>query len=365
MPNFQIPTKVHMGDDSLDVLDEFAGAKVLVVTDGFLATTDHFKEIVARLDDVKVFDKVEPNPTVDLVAQGVAEYLQFGPEIVLAYGGGSAIDTAKAVHLITGEDGRGAPGGIVVIPTTSGSGSEVTSYAVITDEANETKIPLLSEKMYARIAILDPEAVRSCPSKTTADSGMDVLTHATEAYVSTDANDFTDALAEKAVSLVFENLHECFVDGNDMDARKHMHSASSLAASSFENAGLGITHSLAHALGGHFHVAHGRLNAILLPHVIEYNSQDPQAMSRYARLGRMVSPDSNGPSAVRMFIQHIRRMNEKLQIPDSLHLAGVDSDECRKKLDEMTASAMVDRCTQTNPVKPTEEDLRQIILRAL
>ncbi len=365
MAKFQIPTTVHFGEDCLDVLDDYAESRAMIFTDSFLASTDHFAEIVSQLGEKCVFSEVEPDPTVDLVAHGVAKYLEYGPQVVIAYGGGSAIDTAKAVHLIASEQGHGAKEGIVVIPTTSGSGSEVTSYSVITDKANETKIPLFSAQMYAAQAILDPQAVITCPPKTTADSGMDVLTHATEAHASTGSNDFTDAFAEKAISLVFENLQTCFDNGEDCNARARMHSASSMAAIAFENAGLGITHSLAHALGGHFPVAHGRLNAILLPYVIEFNSQDPSAMSRYAGLGKIVSPDANGPSAVRMYVQHIRRLNEKLQIPENLHLAGVYSDECRDKLDEMTASALVDRCTATNPVKPTEEDLRQIILRAL
>ncbi|WP_040284210.1 1-propanol dehydrogenase PduQ [Tessaracoccus massiliensis] len=368
MKQFRLGTEVRIGHEALAALDEFAHAPVLLVTDEFLSTTQPFAGVLQRLGpEVSVFKEVVPNPTVATISQGVARYLAAGPEVVVAYGGGSVLDAAKGMHKAALDSGFGAPGGIVAIPTTSGSGSEVTSFAVITDEQSHAKIPLVSTDMVARLAILDPDVVVGVPPRITADSGMDVLTHAVEACVSLEACDFSDALAEKAVELVFAHLPRCYTHGDDREARGHMHNASCLAAMAFDNVGLGITHSLAHALGGRFDVAHGRLNAILLPHVIEFNAEhSDRAKERYARLGRILAPSATGRAAVTTLIGAVRRLNTALGIPERLTgLDVVDTAALQEQIDAMVAAAAEDTCTRTNPVQPRVDDLRAILLAAI
>lgn len=368
MKQFRLGTEVRIGHAALKALDAFSEGPTLVVTDDFLSGTKVFAEVLERLGPkAVVFKDVAPNPTVATISNGVAEYLMVQPRVIVAYGGGSVLDAAKAMHKAALDSGFGAPGGIVAIPTTSGSGSEVTSFAVITDEATHTKIPMVSPDMVAKLAILDPQVVVGVPPRTTADSGMDVLTHAVEAYVSVEACDFSDALAEKAIELVFEHLERCFTHGDDTEARGHMHNASCLAAMAFDNVGLGITHSLAHALGGRFEVAHGRLNAILLPHVIEFNAEhSDRAKERYARLGRILAPSATGRAAVTTLIGAVRRLNTALGIPERLTgLDVVDTAALQEQIDAMVAAAAEDTCTRTNPVQPRVDDLRAILLAAI
>ncbi|EPH06086.1 hypothetical protein HMPREF1531_00734 [Propionibacterium sp. oral taxon 192 str. F0372] len=365
MENFHLNTRVRMGADALTALDEYRDKRALIVTDSFLATTEHFAQVRAHLGEVVVFDKVLPNPTTSLVAEGTQLAVVCEPFVIIAYGGGSAMDTAKAIHMITTEHGMAAPGGLIAIPTTSGSGSEVTSYAVITDDATHAKTALVSPDLVAKLAILDPTAVAGCPPRTTADSGMDVLTHAVEAHVSSGACDFSDALSEKAVRLVFENLERCYRNGGDLAARTHMHNASTLAAAAFDNVGLGIVHSISHAVGSHYPVAHGRLNAILLPHVISFNAEHSEhAAARYAQLGRIVSPSSTGRAAISTLIARIEKLNRALDIPARLTEAGVDRDVVRIA-SEITGAALADTCTRTNPAKVDASDLERIMIAAL
>lgn len=365
MREFRLATHVRIGPDALGALDEHAGQRVLLVTDGFLATTPLFATVAGRLGEhVTIFCDVQPNPTIGTISRGTAAYLDARPDVVVAYGGGSVMDAAKAMHKAALDSGFGAVHGLVAIPTTSGSGSEVTSFAVLTDERTHTKIPLVSPDMVARVAILDPEAVVGVPPAITADSGMDVLTHAVEAYVSVGACDFSDALAEKAVELVVAHLVRCYTHGDDRDARGHMHNASCLAAMAFDNVGLGITHSLAHAVGGHFPIAHGRLNAMLLPHVIAFNAErSPAAADRYARLGRLVTPSATGAAAVTSLVAAVRRLNGALGIPALIADAGVSTAEYRAVVDAMAGTALDDGCTATNPVRPSREDLVLLLRR--
>ncbi len=363
MREFRLNTRVRLGTEAFDALDEFRDVSVFLVTDEFLATTDTYQQVRSRLGDrVSVFTGVNPNPTVAEISAGVAAYVAAQPEVVIAYGGGSVMDAAKVMHKAALDGGVGAPRGIVAIPTTSGSGSEVTSYAVVTDENTHTKIPIIGPDLVAGLAILAPQAVMGVPKHITADSGMDVLTHAVEAYVAREACDFSDALAEKAVELVFEYLARCYTHGDDAEARSHMHNASCMAAMAFDNVGLGITHSLAHALGGHYPIAHGRLNAMLLPHVIEFNAAGcRRTFERYARLGRLLAPSARGQAAVTTLIGAIKKLNAKLEIPSRLAEVGVTSADLHRDLDELVASAWADGCTPANPVAPTAEDLRAIL----
>lgn len=366
MRDFRLGTHVRLGADALSVLDQFAQRRVLVVTDEFLSTTDAFAKAKGHLGEAVIYTDVMPDPSIAAIGRGVTAYLNARPEVVVAYGGGSVMDTAKAMHKAAIDVGYGAELGLVAIPTTSGSGSEVTSYAVITDENTHTKIPIVSQDMVARLAILDPAAVVGCPPKLTADSGMDVLTHAIEAYVAQDACDFSDALAEKATALALTHLERCYTHGEDVDARSHMHNASCMAAMAFDNVGLGITHSLAHALGGHYPVAHGRLNAMLLPHVIRFNAEhSPRAAERYAILGRLVSPSATGRAAWMALAGRIEKLNKVLDIPERLRDAGVDVADATAHLDEMVESALADPITQQNPVLPDADDLKTILRQVI
>lgn len=367
MRSFRLATQVRLGAEGLTALDQFRDERVLLVTDGFLRTTPVFEQVLSRLGEhVTVFDDIVPNPTVATVSRGVASYMRCRPDVVVAYGGGSVIDTAKAMHKTTLVAGEAARHGLVAIPTTSGSGSEVTSFAVITDEESHTKIPLSSPDMVARLAILDPDAVVGVPPTITADSGMDVLTHAIEAYVARDACDFSDAFAEKAVELVFAHLTQCYRHGDDVDARSRMHNASCMAAMAFDNAGLGITHSLAHALGVHFAIAHGRLNAMLLPHVIAFNADHCERTARrYALLGRLVTPSASGRAAVTALTVGVGRLLDALDMPQTLRQAGVEAAEVRPLLSELAETALADSCTAPNPVAPGVDDLISLLRRIL
>ena len=369
MSTFSLHTEIHFGNGSLEELRAYATDRVLLVTDEFLATTGLFAQVLHYLGpDTTVFKEVVPNPTVSLIAKGVACYLSVEPAVVIALGGGSSIDAAKAMHKAALDSGFGAPLGLVVVPTTSGSGSEVTSFAVVTDEATHAKLPMISRDMLPGVAILDPQCVVGVPPKVTADSGMDVLTHAVEAYVSTAASDFSDACAEKSVHLLCANLQRCYDEGTDLSARERMHNASTLAAMAFNNSNLGINHSLAHALGGHFPVAHGRLNAMLMPHVMAYNAdRSDRAATKYAWLAHLVGK-STGPNVkagVLSFISAIEKLNKALGIHPRLADEGIDPSEARAKLDEMAEQALADGCTPTNPVAPTHQDLVTILRQLL
>ena len=363
MKEFRLATRVGLGADALSALDEFRDTPVFLVTDEFLATTSVYQQIVERLGGkVTTFTGVNPNPTTGEISAGVAVYVKAKPKVVVAYGGGSVMDAAKVMHKAALEAGVGAPDGLIAIPTTSGSGSEVTSFAVVTDEATHTKIPIVSQDLVAGLAILDPQAVVGVPKHITADSGMDVLTHAIEAYVAANASDFSDALAEKAVELVFAYLARCYTHGDDLKARSRMHNASCMAAMAFDNAGLGIVHSLAHALGGRYPVAHGRLNALLLPHVIEFNAErSPRAAERYARLGRRVAPSARGRAAVTSLVAAVQKLRAQLEMPTRLSEAKVSSANVRRDQPELVAAALADGCTPGNPVAPSADDLQAIL----
>lgn len=365
MREFRLATRVRLGAEALEALDEFRGRPVFLVTDDFLATTGVYRKVVDRLGErVTTFTGVKPNPSTSEIGAGVSVYLQSGPDVVVAYGGGSVMDAAKVMHKAALDAGFGAPEGIVAIPTTSGSGSEVTSFAVVTDEQTHTKVPIASSELVAGLAILDPEAVVGVPPHITADSGMDVLTHAMEAYVALEACDFSDALAEKAVELVFGNLERCYTHGDDLEARSHMHNASCMAAMAFDNVGLGIVHSLAHALGGHYPIAHGRLNALLLPHVIEFNAaRSDRAAERYARLSRLLHPSARGRAAVTSLIGAVERLRSRLGIPSRLSDLKVASEVLRRDEDDLVAAALADGCTTTTPVAPSSDDLKGILRR--
>jgi len=373
---FQLTTTLCYGPDSLGALSELSECRVLIVTDGFLADSPLMTQVRAALGGatVEVFDHVQPNPDIDAVTEGLRAYLAFRPQAIVAMGGGSAIDTAKAVRKMALEQGHPTEAGFVVIPTTSGTGSEVSSFAVVTDPATHAKLPLESPDMVADMAILDPEAVRTAPPRLTADSGMDSISHAIEAYVAKGNNDFSDALAEKALRLADGYLVRCFRNGDDTEAREHQHTAATMAGIAFENSGLGIVHGLSHSIGGSFRVPHGRLNGILLPSVISFNAGElgfrpgelgPVAC-RYAglanALGLSAASERNLVLALVGWVERIRR---DLEMPTTLTEAGVDRVAFKAAIPDLARTAVNDYCTTGNPTPVTEADLAGILRRVV
>ena len=255
------------------------------------------------------------------------------------------------------------------IPTTSGTGSEVTEYAVVTDAAKGIKYPLASRDLRPVTAILDPDLVVSAPPKVTADSGMDVLTHALEAYVSTGANDFSDALAEKAISLVIRWLPIAFENGNDLLAREKMHNASCMAGLAFNSAGLGLCHGIAHGIGAKLHIPHGRANAIVLPHILRYNADLDRARGKYnvaakkyQRLAKILDlPCSSVTVGFSQFLKTVERLNKTLKIPSTLKKGGYDMALFKKVQEEIIEGALADVTTTTNPRQPDYGDIERLL----
>ncbi|MDQ7991819.1 MAG: iron-containing alcohol dehydrogenase, partial [Propionicimonas sp.] len=362
MFRFQLTTTLCYGPDSLKALADLAGKRVLVVTDAFLASTPLLARVRAELADavVEVFDQVQPNPDINAVTEGLRAFLAFAPDAIVAVGGGSPIDTAKTVRKLALEQGHALSGGLVVVPTTSGSGSEVTSFAVVTDPHSHAKLPLTSVDMLPEMAILDPEAVRTAPPKLTADSGMDAVSHALEAYVAKGHNDFSDGLAEKALRIADTYLVRSFRSNEDLKAREHQHTGATMAGIAFQNAGLGIVHGLSHAIGGSFQVAHGRLNGILLPHVIAFNAGElgfgaggiSPVARRYVTVARALGiTASNDRNLVLGLIAWVERLRADLQMPATVTAAGVDRAAFLAAVPGLAATAKADFCTSGNPLE--------------
>lgn len=372
MSQFRMATTIHMGPDALEAVSVLAGHSVFLVCDPFLESAPIMSVVRQHLGDarVTVYADIHPDPTTSQIANGLAAYLAAEPDAVLVMGGGSAVDTAKAIVKVAVSSDRGPTAGFIAIPSTSGAGSEVTSFAVVTAPNPDRKVVMVSDDMAPTIAILDPRVTRSLPPSLTADTGMDAVTHALEAYASTGATDFSDAFAEKAAQLAFQYLERAFHDGDDLEARTHMHNAATMAALAFENAGLGIVHSLAHALGGRFHQPHGRLNTILLSAVMEYNAGpitygtggiSPVA-ERYAHIAHLLGLQAATRRNLALSLcAEVRRLQSSLGIPSRLTGLGIDAAELADAIPALAATAMQDACTPTNPRQPTVEDLEAIL----
>ena len=372
-------TELHVGKGALQQLSHYKNEHILVVADPFLKTSGTLDAILANFDDsndIVVFTDIVPDPPIETVVAGIKSAGDKPISIVLSIGGGSAIDASKDMYYFAKKQGAFSEAILIAIPTTSGTGSEVTSFSVITDAERGTKYPLVTKEILPDVAILDADLVLSLPGNITADTGMDVLTHAIEAYVSTKATDFSDALAEKAIKLVFEYLPKAYKNGQDVEAREKMHAASTLAGMAFNTASLGINHSLAHAAGAKFHVPHGRLNSILMPHVIQYNAgiefnnrnrqaTDKTVASRYQDIAKLLGCSASSPvSGVRQLVEAIKKLQRKLEMPTSLREYGVKADAFAQYKVEISEAALHDGCTPTNPRVPTAEELLKVLEKA-
>ena len=365
MEYFRMPTKLCMGEGSLKELEKIEAKKVFIICDPFMKSSGKVNLVSGILGmreiPYQIFDKVIPDPTLEVVSLAV-KMVDEDTDTIIALGGGSAIDTAKVVRKIF-EAAIEKKVQFIAIPTTSGTGSELTSFAVVSDKETKSKIPLIDFSLLPDIAILDCVFTASVPVSITADTGIDVLTHALEAVASSKATDFTDANAYMAVELVFQYLKRAVEHGDDLCAREHMHNASALAGIAFNEASLGICHSMAHALGGFFHIPHGRANAILLPHVMEFNtiqSQNKETIQRYARLSRRMGfGNYDDISSVKSLIRQVQNLIKSVGI-DSYINGMVDGEEYSKAMEKMAKLAVDDRCTVTNPVEVQVKDLEAI-----
>ncbi|WP_112179567.1 MULTISPECIES: bifunctional acetaldehyde-CoA/alcohol dehydrogenase [Paraliobacillus] len=399
---FKVPPKIYFEKNSVQYLSKMPNiTKAFIVTDPMMVELGYVDKVLyylrKRSDYVhcEIFSDVEPDPSKDTVMRGAAAMDTFQPDCIIALGGGSAMDAAKGMWLFhehpeTDFNGLkqkfldirkrvykypelGNRAQFVAIPTTSGTGSEVTSFAVITDKENNIKYPLADYELTPDVAIIDSQFVMTVPKVITADTGMDVLTHAIEAYVSNMANDYTDGLAIKAIQLVFEYLPLAYRDGSNELAREKMHNASTIAGMAFANAFLGINHSLAHKLGAEFHIAHGRANAILMPHVIRYNAKKPTkfvsfpkytnfvADQRYADIARVLGlPATTTEEGVESLVQAIYKLAKDLNIPMSIAENGVDKKAFEAKVDYLADRAFEDQCTTANPKLPLVTELAEV-----
>lgn len=370
MKRFSTATVIYHGEDSLHRLTHFTGKKVWIVCDAFLADGEAIQRIQSLLSQnrIQLYTDIHPDPTIDTIVAGVRVLLEFHPDIVIGFGGGSAIDAAKAMVFFAAHVAVEIEH-CIAIPTTSGTGSEVTSATVITDSTAGIKYPLFDNRIFPDEAILDPSLVVTVPPAVTANTGMDVLTHALEAYVSTRANDFSDALAEKAIRLVFEYLPTAVNRGQCVKTREKMHNASCMAGMAFSQSGLGINHAIAHQLGGKLHIAHGLANAVLLPHVIRFNARhDVRARKRYARIAalcRFCQADASPEAGCNQLIHHIQRLQRALNMATSLHALKVTRQHLLPDLDAMCESALHDSTMSTSPYQANAQQVRQIIEASL
>ncbi|WP_394810880.1 bifunctional acetaldehyde-CoA/alcohol dehydrogenase [Desemzia incerta] len=398
---FKLPPKIYFEKNSVQYLQKMPNVKrAFIVCDpgmvefGYADIVEN--ELNKRQDSVavRIFSDVEPNPSIETVERGTAAMKEFQPDTIIALGGGSAMDAAKGMWLFYEQPESSFSGAkqkfmdirkrtykipdlkkttFVAIPTTSGTGSEVTPFTVITDNAINVKYPLADYALTPDVAIIDSQFVMTVPKSITADTGMDVLTHAIESYVSVMASDFTKGLSLQAIKLVFEYLEESYAYGTE-EAREKMHNASTLAGMAFANAFLGINHSLAHKIGAEFEIPHGRANAILMPHVIRYNASAPtkhqifpkyeyfRADEDYAEIARYLGlKGSTTEELVEALVQNIYQLGKKLNIEMSMKAQGVTKEQLDQAADRLAELAFEDQCTTANPKEPLIAELKEIL----
>lgn len=392
MGRFTLPRDLYHGAGALETLKTLTGKKAIVVVGGgsmkrfgFLdKAVDYLKEAGM---EVKLFEGVEPDPSVETVMKGAEAMREFQPDWIVAMGGGSPIDAAKAMWVFYEYPGTTFEALITpfsfptlrtkakfcAIPSTSGTATEVTAFSVITDYHKGIKYPLADFNITPDVAIVDPELAETMPKKLTAHTGMDAMTHAIEAYVSTLHCNYTDPLALHAIKMIHNNLKKSY-DG-DMQARADMHDAQCLAGMAFSNALLGIVHSMAHKTGAAYtgdHIIHGCANAMYLPKVIQYNAKNPEAAVRYAEIADFIQlGGSTTEEKVAALVAELRKMNDQLDIPQSIQNYGkggvkadssvIDEAEFLQKLPEVAANAIGDACTGSNPRQPSQEEMEKLL----
>lgn len=404
---FKVPPKVYFEEDSIQYLAKMPDAnKVFIVTDPAMVEMGYVNRILYYLNQrrepcrFEIFSSVEPDPSIETLMRGVEAMENFKPDTIIALGGGSPMDAAKGMWLFyespdfSFKDAHqkfldirkrayrfpelGRKARMVSIPTTSGTGSEVTSFSVISDTANNIKYPLADYELTPDVAIIDPQFTMTMPKSITADTGLDVLTHAIESYVSIMASDYTEGLSLQAIKLVFNYLPRAVKNGaSDPEARTKMHNASCIAGMAFTNAFLGINHSMAHKLGGEYHIAHGRANAILLPYVIRYNGSKPTkfpvfpnvstyvADEKYTEIARMLGlPASTPAEGVESLAKAVTDLVKECGGPLSIEECGIDRKVFTDNLDLLANNSFGDQCTTANPRYPLVSELADILMDA-
>ena len=404
---FKVPDKIYFEHNSIQYLEKMPNiTRAFIVTDPGMVSLGYVDKILyylrKRTEHVhcEIFSDVEPDPSIETVKRGAQMMDEFKPDVIIALGGGSAMDAAKGMWLFYEHPDvdfnslrlrfldirkrafkfpkMGNKAQLVAIPTTSGTGSEVTSFAVISDKKNNMKYPLADYELTPNIAIIDPQFVMSLPKSATADTGLDVLTHALEAYVSVMASDYTDGLAMKAIQLVFKYLPRAYKNGaEDAEAREKMHNASCMAGMAFTNAFLGLNHSIAHKIGGEYHVPHGRANAVLLPHVIKYNASIPSkfvsfpkykkfiADEKYAEIAAFLGlPAKTTEEGVQSLINAVIDLMKEVNEPLSFSECGIDEETYMRNVPDIANKAFEDQCTTANPKLPLVKEIEQIMIDA-
>jgi alcohol dehydrogenase class IV len=394
MQRFTLPRDVYHGKGALEALKTLEGKRAIICVGGgsmkrfgFLDRAEAYLKEAGM--EVKVFEGIEPDPSVDTVMRGATVMEEFKPDWIVAIGGGSPIDAAKAMWIkyeypqSTFEDMCkvfGIPklrqkAHFCAVSSTSGTATEVTAFSIITDYEKGIKYPIADFEITPDVAIVDPELAETMPKKLVAHTGMDALTHAVEAYVSTANCDYTDPLAIHAIEMIQKNLVLSYQE--DMEARDAMHNAQCLAGMSFSNALLGIVHSMAHKTGAAFadygaHIIHGAANAMYLPKVIAFNAKDPKAKERYGVIvDYMGLSGSNDDEKVEKLIEYVRGMNDQLNIPHCIQQYGADSYPCEQgfvpeevfleRLPEIAKNAIADACTGSNPRQPSQEEMEKLL----
>lgn len=394
MARFTLPRDLYHGKGSLEVLKTFKGKKAMVcVGGGSMKRFGFLDRAVSYLKEagmeVEVFDGIEPDPSVETVMRGADAMLKFQPDWIVAIGGGSPIDAAKAMWIkyeypeTTFEDMCkvfGLPklrtkAHFCAVSSTSGTATEVTAFSIITNYTDGKKYPIADFEITPDVAIVDPDLAETMPKKLVAHTGMDAMTHAIEAYVSTANNDYTDPLAIHAIEMIMKDLIPSY--NGDMAARDRMHNAQCLAGMAFSNALLGIVHSMAHKTGAIFadygaHIIHGAANAMYLPKVIAFNAKDPVAKQRYGVIADYMGlKGKNDNEKVKALIAYLRKMNDDLNIPHCIKNYGADSYPCEKgfvpenvfleRLHSIAVSAIADACTGSNPRQPSVEEMEKLL----
>ena len=394
MARFTLPRDLYHGKGSLEALKTLPGKKAIIcVGGGSMKKFGFLDKAVEYLKEagmeVKLFEGIEPDPSVETVMKGAQVMLEYEPDWIVAMGGGSPIDAAKAMWIkyeypeITFEDMCkvfGIPSlrkkaHFCAIPSTSGTATEVTAFSIITDYQKGIKYPIADFEITPDVAIVDSELAETMPKKLVAHTGMDAMTHAIEAYVSTCNCDYTDPLALHAIEMIQENLVDSY--NGDAESREKMHNAQCLAGMAFSNALLGIVHSMAHKTGAAFadygaHIIHGAANAMYLPKVIEFNAKDETAAKRYAKIADFMNlGGSTVEEKVQLLIEYLRGMNDKLNIPHCIKNYGADScpteqgfvpeDVFLAKLPEIAKNAIADACTGSNPRQPSQEEMEKLL----